>query len=335
MLFMSISVVIPLYNKAPYVCRALSSVLRQTIQDFECIVVDDGSTDGGGDLVRKMGDRRIRLVRQANGGVSRARNKGINLARHPLIAFLDADDEWLPGFLEANLKIHQEHSNIVASFTNYQQEPDGKRAFCETELGPRVLKDYFAFCLCHQGCGMCSSAVMARRDTLLNIGGFPAGRALGEDLDTWARLAWSGPVALIPDVLSTYHRDASGNQHGTYVDVLPTYELWRDSRRVPLALAASSATYAYFFRFYEVFARIGAQEIDGAKAILSEVPWFRRISVMGCHAHLGLLFPWCQRYVCGVGFRLGCWLLAWRWREEAGEWNSRQGSSGSPCAALR
>src|ERR1035441_8596585 len=101
---MSISVVIPLYNKAPYVGRALSSVFRQTIQDFECIVVDDGSTDGGGDLVEKMSDPRLRLVRQANGGVSRARNQGINLARHPLIAFLDADDEWLPGFLEANLR---------------------------------------------------------------------------------------------------------------------------------------------------------------------------------------------------------------------------------------
>ena len=332
---MSISVVIPLYNKAPYICRALTSVLRQTIQDFECIVVDDGSTDGGGDLVRKMGDGRIRLVRQANGGVSQARNKGISVARHPLIAFLDADDEWQPGFLEASLEMHREHPNIVASFTNYQQEPEGNPAFHGTKLGARVLIDYFAFCLCHHGCGMCSSAVMARRDTLLGIGGFPAGRALGEDLDTWARLAWSGPVAFIPEVLSTYHRDASASsKQGAYLDVFPTYELWRASRRVPPALAASSAAYAYFFRFYEIFARISTQETSGAKALLSELPWFKRFSVMGCHAHLGLLFPWCQRYARGAGFRLGCWLLTLRWRERGGGCNSRRGISWNQYGAL-
>jgi hypothetical protein len=176
---------------------------------------------------------------------------------------------------------------------------------------------------------------MARRDTLLGIGGFPASRTLGEDLDTWARLAWSGPVAFIPDVLSTYHRDTGGSsQHSTYVDVFPTYELWRASRRVPLALAASSAAYAYFFRFYEVFARIGARQASGAKALLSEVPWFKRFSVMGCHAHLGLLFPWCQRYARGAGFRLGCWLLALRWRERGGGRNSGQGISWNQHGAL-
>ena len=314
-----LSVVIPLYNKAPHVRRALGSVLRQTFPDFECIVVDDGSTDGGDEQVREMTDARIRLVRQANAGVSQARNRGIELARYPLIAFLDADDEWLPGFLAANVRVHHDHPGIVASFTNYRREPEGKAALRGTRPGARVLKDYFAFCLSHQGCGMSSSAVMARRDTLLVIGGFPAGRTLGEDLETWARLAWSGPVAFVPEVLSIYHRDASAN-HGQvpHVDVLPTYRSWRDSRRVPPALAASSAGYAYFFRFNEIYARIAAKQWNGAKALLSEVPWIRRLSLMGCHARLGLLFPWGRRYACGMGFRLGCLLLAWKWGERAG-----------------
>lgn len=314
-----ISVVIPLYNKAPHIRRALDSVLHQSMQDFECVVVDDGSTDGSGDRVQEMLDPRIRLMRQANAGASLARNKGIELARYPLIAFLDADDEWLPDFLAANVEMHRRHPEIAASFTNYRRQPEGKAVFHCAKPGARVLRDYFAFCLSHHGCGMWTSAVMARRETLLQIGGFPPGRALGEDLDTWARLAWSGPVAFIPEVHAIYHCDAgSSREHVPHVDVLPTYQSWRDARRVPATLAASSAGYAYFYRFYEIYAGISARQGTGARALLSEVPWPRRFSLMGCSARLALLFPRTRRYACGLGFRLGCFFLAWKWEGRAG-----------------
>ena len=86
-----ISVVIPLYNKEKQIRKTLQSVLTQTFQDFEIVVVNDGSTDNSAIEVEKVKDPRIRLIHQQNAGVSAARNKGIEEARYELIAFLDAD----------------------------------------------------------------------------------------------------------------------------------------------------------------------------------------------------------------------------------------------------
>ena len=89
-----ISVVIPLYNKEKQIKRTIQSVLTQTFQDFEIVIVNDGSTDNSTIEVEKIKDSRIRLIHQENAGVSAARNKGIEEAKYELIALLDADDEW-------------------------------------------------------------------------------------------------------------------------------------------------------------------------------------------------------------------------------------------------
>lgn len=95
-----VGIVIPLYNKGTLVRRALNSVLNQTYQNFEVVVVDDGSTDEGPDVVRECSDPRVRLIRQANAGPGAARNRGVQETHAPYLAFLDADDEWMPLFLE-------------------------------------------------------------------------------------------------------------------------------------------------------------------------------------------------------------------------------------------
>ena len=104
----AVSVVMPLFDKADRVGAAVASVLAQGAEDFELLVVDDGSRDGGGAVVRAVGDPRVRLLRQENRGAAAARNRGIAAARGRLVAFLDADDAWDAGFLGTVLELERE-----------------------------------------------------------------------------------------------------------------------------------------------------------------------------------------------------------------------------------
>ena len=113
MVMTDVSVIIPLYNKGEHVGRALDSVFSQTYKDFEVVVVDDGSSDEGPDIVRKYNDTRLRLIQQDNFGPGAARNRGIRETTGHYVAFLDADDEWLPDFL----KITLDHLNKKGSIT--------------------------------------------------------------------------------------------------------------------------------------------------------------------------------------------------------------------------
>ena len=117
----AVSVVIPLLNKASHISRALDSVFAQTVQDFEIIVVEGGSTDNSPEIVRGFRDPRIRLILQdkKRPGVSAARNIGIHESRSEFIAFLDADDEWRPRFLETIIRLRQRFPDAGLYATSY------------------------------------------------------------------------------------------------------------------------------------------------------------------------------------------------------------------------
>lgn len=188
-----ISVIIPLYNKKDSIATALNSVLAQTYQDFEIVVVDDGSTDDGAAVVERYTDSRIRLIRQANAGVSAARNKGIAEARGEYVAFLDADDEWMPEFLEEIVALQSEFPECKAQATSYVQHMNGEkhgiilnRLSFTGEHG--VLTNYFEVASCSHP-PVWTSAVCIELALLMEIGGFPLGIKSGEDLLTWARIA--------------------------------------------------------------------------------------------------------------------------------------------------
>lgn len=204
-----ISVIIPLYNKEAGIATALRSVLAQTYQDFEIVVVDDGSTDGSVAIVETFNDQRIRLIHQANAGVSAARNRGIEEAKGKYVAFLDADDEWMPEFLEEIRALQKAYPECKAQATNY--------AFCSNsiksstilrklpfdgEIG--VLSNYFEVACCSHP-PVWTSAACIERKLLQEIGGFPIGVKSGEDLLTWARIAVRTQWAYSRKALSVFN----------------------------------------------------------------------------------------------------------------------------------
>ncbi len=196
----AISIVMPLYNKAGQVLETIASVRAQTVSDWELVVVDDGSTDGGPALVRDLQDARIRVVSQANAGVSAARNRGIELARADLIAFLDADDLWLPGFLAAIMALQADFPEARWFATGYEIRPVQGAAYASrlrglwADFSRGILPDYFNVASASDP-PVWSSATAVRRDPIQAIGGFPLGIGSGEDLLTWARLAVRHPLA--------------------------------------------------------------------------------------------------------------------------------------------
>jgi|BioPla2DNA2_1021312.scaffolds.fasta_scaffold23167_5 glycosyltransferase involved in cell wall biosynthesis len=213
----AVSVVIPLYNKGPYIARALNSVLAQTFQDFEVIVVDDGSTDDGAEVVRGFDDPRIWLIQQENRGVSAARNRGIEAARAELVAFLDADDEWLPGFLETILRLRTLYPDAGLYGTAYELHYPGSivETVCTRNGGDRLLPSYFG-AIVNYGPNnphhpFNSSSFAAPKNILLGIGGFPRGVKWNEDVMLWGVVALQFPVAYSPDVCSIIHRHTAND----------------------------------------------------------------------------------------------------------------------------
>jgi glycosyl transferase family 2 len=123
---MKVSVVVPLYNKAPTIQRTLDSILGQTFADFELIVVDDGSTDGGAEVVEGCRDPRVRLIRQSNAGPGAARNRALAEANGQYAAFLDADDEWLPQFLHKSIALLEQFPQAAMVASGYFHHPEGE-----------------------------------------------------------------------------------------------------------------------------------------------------------------------------------------------------------------
>ncbi|WP_346696381.1 glycosyltransferase family 2 protein [Barnesiella viscericola] len=195
-----ISVVIPLYNKEKQIAHTLKSVLNQTFQDFEIVIVDDGSTDGSVAEVEKYSDSRIRLVHQQNAGVSAARNRGIEEAKGELIAFLDADDEWKPEYLATQYHLYQKYPDCSVYACNYEfRDSEGKVSPTIIRKIPFVgedgiLSNYFEVACCSHP-PLWTSAVMVKKQAIQAVGGFPVGIKSGEDLLTWARLAVNGVIA--------------------------------------------------------------------------------------------------------------------------------------------
>lgn len=130
----AVSIILPTYNRADVIGRAIGSIRHQTFTDWELIVIDDGSTDGTADRIEALGDARIRVLRQANQGVYTARNVGLAASRGACITFMDSDDEWLPSFLELTCAFLDHHPQAVWVTTEFMEDRGDGRPLIRHDL---------------------------------------------------------------------------------------------------------------------------------------------------------------------------------------------------------
>jgi glycosyltransferase involved in cell wall biosynthesis len=238
-----VSVVIPLYNKEPHVKRALRSVLNQTIQDFEIIVVDDGSTDKSLQKVKSFSDPRIRLITQENSGVSIARNKGIEEANFKLIAFLDADDEWMPDYLETILRLRENYPDAGMYVTSLKTEfIDNVLMDKDEELRKLIpdeglLLNYFKLCLKKTASErelFSTCSVTVPKKVFSEIGGFQTGFWWGEDVDMWGRIALKYPIAYSSQACAVYYQNVinSASQRKKPVEIHPFVKTGKEALKL-------------------------------------------------------------------------------------------------------
>ncbi|MFV0389623.1 MAG: glycosyltransferase family 2 protein [Pyrinomonadaceae bacterium] len=197
-----VSVVIPAYNAVRFVNATIDSVLAQTFQDLEILVVDDGSTDNTKEILGNYGDK-IRFLPKKNGGVSSARNYGIENAIGKYIAFLDADDVWMPEKLEKQVALMESNKEIGLCYVSTQRVDEELNYL--TLIRANTYADYTESLLLNLNIvsGSCSSA-MARRDIILQTNGFDSQFTTYADWEMWLRLSLLTNFAPINEELVKY-----------------------------------------------------------------------------------------------------------------------------------
>lgn len=216
------SVIIPLYNKANSIDSTIHDVLLQTEERFEIIVVDDGSTDEGADIVKAFSDVRIKLIQQNNQGVSAARNAGIAAATGKYISFLDADDNWAPNYLSTTRKLFEKYTHAKIACPSFKVKYNDReviptwRGVSTTEdcLVPDFLETAKAgFWIVNSSC------ISIERNALLTMEPlFPVGESVYEDFDLWLRLGITFPMAHSNKICATYNRITDKNARISHTD---------------------------------------------------------------------------------------------------------------------
>ena len=209
------SIIMPLYNKAPYVRKALESIVAQSCKDWECIIINDGSTDDSLSVVNeyiefeirnhKSSIENIRIISQPNAGVAAARNNGVNQSHGQFLCFLDADDWWEPYFLEEMERMIAAYPEAGLYATNYVYYKPGK-----THVALNIATGYFNYAetyLHSDTMPVWTGAACMPRKIFDAMGGFPEGVKLGEDFLLWAKTAIHYPVAFNKEALAYYNND--------------------------------------------------------------------------------------------------------------------------------
>lgn len=280
---MRFSVIIPLFNKAPYVNKALDSIISQSFQDFELIVVDDGSTDDSLAVAQSIVEGcgvKYRLIHQDNAGVSSARNNGVMVSHGDYLCFLDADDWWAPTFLERMDDLIRTCPGAGIYGMNYYYVKNGR----ESISVKGVETGYINYCKVYsEGLSMplWTGAVSLPRRVFDEMGGFRPRLKLGEDFDLWIKIVLKYRVAFLNEAHSYYFQDSDpawrliGKLHDPETHMLWNLDYLSDSEKSNPELKQlldNLRTYGLFPYYLSKQFRNAAQEE------LSKVDWDKQSS---------------------------------------------------------
>jgi glycosyltransferase involved in cell wall biosynthesis len=275
----AVSAVIPVHNGDAYVSGAIRSVLSQSCPPIECLVIDDGSTDATGEVVRQFG-RNVSYARQPRAGVSAARNRGAQLAKGDLVAFLDHDDEWLPAKLERQVDaLHDQRAALALCAVDVV---DGDRTTLRTQR-VHTHEDLLTGMLMFDGTETvsCSSTGLMRRDELLRMGGFDPALSVSADWDLLFRVLLAGPVAYVDEPLVRYRVHGANMSHDIVAmerDMTYAYKkAFADPRLPPELRKRRRHAYASLFRMLAGSYLATGQRGTAMRALATSVRYDPRI----------------------------------------------------------
>jgi O-antigen biosynthesis protein len=296
----AVSVVVPTYNRAHVITRTLQTVLAQTFNDVEVLVVDDGSTDDTEQVVRSCTDGRVHYLRQpANAGVSAARNRGLREARGEFIAFLDSDDEWMPRKLELQVALFRrvpEEVGLIYTGVETMRD-DGTTTLERPQERGNVYREMLWRNVIHGG----GSNVMIRREVVATVGYFHEGLAAIEDYEYWLRISRCFAVDFVDEPLMRYHDPRAGLRRSRALEANLEARWWLyrrhadEMRRAGVAHLFFLKTIRWAMGFPQVdlhaIRRLAVQAVREAPT--SRMAWamFARVALPGAAQ-----VPWVRRH---------------------------------------
>lgn len=317
---MQFSVIIPLYNKAPYIQKGLESVFAQTFKDFEIVVIDDGSSDASftvANEVLKRSPVKYQMIHQENAGVSTARNNGVSVSKGDYICFLDADDWWDPTFLEGMSTLIDEFPDAGIYGTNYTIVNEVKHKTRVARIGVEegFEKGYINYCQAYAKTmymPLWTGAVCIPRPVFNEMGGFPKGIKLGEDFILWVHIALQHKVAFMNKSLAYYNQDVDvcnrgvGKMHKpeqnmlwNLTDLEPVECVNEDYKQLVDNLRTSG-----LFSYY-----LSGEYHEAAKQELAKVDWSKQPKEIKSLYNKNISFLKCRHVILKTGSKIKQWVV--------------------------
>lgn len=275
------SIIIPLYNKAKYIEKAIYSVVNQSFKDFELIIINDGSFDGGelivSGLLEKFDNEDYRLINQLNQGVSLARNNGVKVAKFEYLVFLDADDWWEPTFLEEMKELIYKYPQAGIFGCGFYKIRNDNKIIANIGVEKGFKDGVINYCKVYSKTlwmPLTSISTIIKKDIFISEEGFKPKLKLGEDFDLWIRIAMKYPVAFLNKPLANYNQDVdletravggrlyNADEHMLFSD----YSIWGNNN-----------DFVYLFERLAVYALLPYylknKNIEQVNKILDQIHW--------------------------------------------------------------